>query len=144
MVQYPLRFVVESKGGGGIQKPWVSHVPALPELVCAIPPEFEGPGGGLSPEDLFGLAVANCFAATLRVIAEKSRVAFEHVNVAAELTVDRDGAGRPWMSAMTLKVTMKAGETSHERVLRVLEKTSQSCLVIHSIRTPVTFEFVIS
>ena len=37
-------------------------------LVTTIPSEFEGPGGGYSPEDFYALALLNCFGATFKVI----------------------------------------------------------------------------
>lgn len=144
MIQYPLHFPVAVKGARGVQYAWSSLASiAAPqgELACAIPPEFEGPGGGFSPEDFFALAVANCFAATFQVIAEKSKVTVCGLNIDGTLTVDRDVQGRPCMKSMTLVVHADPGDSDIGRVQRVLEKTSQSCLVVHSIKTDVRFEF---
>ena len=146
MIHYPLLFSVEVRHARGMGHTW-SSIASVPspegELPCAIPPEFEGPGGGFSPEDFFALAVANCFTATFQVIADKSKVEFKEVNIASTLMVDRDSQGRPWMKHVLMTVTVDAGATDHSRLRRVLEKTSQSCIVIHSIKTEVQFEFVI-
>ena len=75
MVKYPMSFKAQAHSPAGIQSPWSSKAEAMPEkpLTLAIPPEFEGPGGGFSPEDLYLLALENCFVATFKVFAEKSR-----------------------------------------------------------------------
>lgn len=144
MIQYPLKFLVSVQGARGAQSRWSSQA-SLPApvgiLACAIPSEFEGPGGGYSPEDFFALAVANCFVATFQVIAEKSKVQVGETRVSGLLTVDRDTNGRPWMKEMSLQVSVDRGESDPARVQRVLEKASQSCLVVHSIKTEVSFQF---
>ena len=146
MIHYPLHFPVQVMRASGTQNQWLSTASvqgAGGELTCAIPPEFEGPGAGFSPEDFFALAVANCFVATFQVIAEKSKVQILSIGAKGLLSVDRDESGRPWMKKMKLEVMVDAGNSDSSRVLRVLEKTSQSCLVIHSIKTEVTFEFIV-
>lgn len=144
MIHYPLSFNVDVSELRGASQTWksrASQTQDLGALECAIPPEFEGPGGGFSPEDFFALAVANCFGATFQVIAHKSSVTFEGASVSARLTVDRDDSGRPWMKHVLLKASVRAGGSNPERIRRVLSKTSQSCLVVHSVKTHVEFEF---
>jgi organic hydroperoxide reductase OsmC/OhrA len=141
MVKYPLAFKATAESTSGVQSIWRASVGLDQEpLTCAIPPEFEGPGGGYSPEDFFVLAAANCFVATFRVIAERSKLEFSQIMVKADLTVDRDPAGRPWMSAVVLNIELK-GAADRERALRLLQKTSESCIVLHSIRSEKRFEF---
>jgi organic hydroperoxide reductase OsmC/OhrA len=144
MIQYPLSFPVKVEAAGGIQNGWTSTASQGSELPCAIPPEFEGPGRGYSPEDYFALAIANCFVATFKVIAEKSKVGFEKIQVNGVLTADRNESGQPFMKSMKLEVQLDAGGGDPERLRRILEKTSQSCLVIHSVKTEVEFVFKIN
>jgi organic hydroperoxide reductase OsmC/OhrA len=106
----------------------------------AIPKEFGGPDSGFSPEDLFALAAANCFIATFKVVAERSRLEFRELQVEALLTVDRGPDGAPWMSDLLLRVRLE-GASDQERGLRLLEKTSKSCLVLNSLKTRVEFSF---
>jgi organic hydroperoxide reductase OsmC/OhrA len=141
MVTYPLHFRARAFGPSGISSTWSTQVEAIPTpLGCAIPPEFEGPGGGYSPEDFFLLAAMNCFVATFRVIAERSKLEYARIDVSAELQVDRDSAGRPWMSALRFQVSLE-GASDRERALRLLQKTSESCIVLHSVRSERQFEF---
>lgn len=139
MIQYPLRFPVSSHAPAGIGTVWSTRVEAG-ELPAAIPPEFGGPGGGYSPEDFYAMAVLNCFAATFKVMAERSKLVYRELDLSGELTVDRDEKGAPWMSRFALRANLR-GVADAERAKRLLEKTSQSCIVLNSIRTEKTFEF---
>jgi organic hydroperoxide reductase OsmC/OhrA len=139
MIQYPLHFQIESAAKEGIQSLWTSTASGQ-SATCAIPPEFEGPGGGFSPEDFFGLAAVNCFVATFKVIAEKSRLSFESIRVSADLKVDRNEKGQPWMAELAFKVQVKPGSADRERLERALQKASGACLVLHSLKTAVNFD----
>jgi uncharacterized OsmC-like protein len=145
MVQYPLKFSVAAEAVSGVDSTWMTRVPAnrpgeFRELGAAIPPEFQGPGGGYSPEDFYALALLNCFMATFRVIASKSQLAFRSVRLNGELIVDRDEKGAPWMKHFYLSAQVE-GAADPERAKRLLEKTSQSCLILNSVKTEKTFEF---
>ena len=146
MIQYPLRFKVSSNANSGIQHPWTStFTPSNEEPVIslvAIPQEFEGPGGGYSPEDFYALALVNCFVATFKVFAEKSNLIFRDLQCEGALIVDRDEKGVPWMSSFLLKGTL-SGSVDHERTRRILDKTTQSCMILNSVKTIKTFEWVI-
>ncbi len=142
MIQYPMQFRVKSTGTSGIQTPWETQAEAFEMKVpLAVPPEFGGPGSGLSPEDLYAFALANCFVATFKVIAEKSKLEFSDLSAEGELTLDRNESGVPWMKAFHLKVSL-TGAKDPERALRLLEKTSQSCMILNSVKTEKTFEFI--
>ena len=92
MIQYPMKFDVSSVADPGITQVWNSeYSPSEGDpvrVVVAVPPEFEGPGGGFSPEDFFALALANCFVATFKVIAEKSKLIFQKLDCKGTLTVE--------------------------------------------------------
>ena len=144
MIQYPLVFKVVSKGNSGVSNPWQTSVPASGggehTLTAAIPPEFSGPGGGYSPEDFYALALINCFVATFKVIAERSKLEYGDLRASGTLTVDRDEKGSPWMSRFLLEVDL-GGAADPERAGRLLEKASQSCLILNSVRTEKEFRF---
>lgn len=142
MIKYPLTFHSASKSGSGITTLWQGAGEGLPSIAMAIPPEFEGPGGGYSPEDLYALALQNCFVATFKVFAEKSRLAFTSISVDAELTVDRNENGRPWMAKVALKI--KVDGAAKESAMRILDKTAQNCLILNSVRTEKTFSFEVT
>jgi organic hydroperoxide reductase OsmC/OhrA len=142
MIHYPLQFSVKVNSSQGIQSVWNAQVPGQDQLKVAIPPEFEGPGGGFSPEDFFILATANCFVATFKVMAEKSKIVFDAIELNGVSTVDRDESGRPWIKALAFDVIVK-GAADRERMDRILQKASQSCIILHSVKSEITFQFTI-
>ena len=138
MIRYPLEF--RYSAAASQDATWSTNAPEGRSATCAVPPEFEGPGGGYSPEDFFGLALLNCFVGTFKVIAEKSRVSFESLAVSGGLTVDRDDQGRPCMTEFRIEARIWGGPLGDEaRLRRIFEKTTQSCIVANSVKTRVTF-----
>lgn len=143
MLKYPMQFKVEAHTSSGIQKNWTTKSESVStELQCSIPPEFEGPGGGYSPEDLYAFALANCFIATFKVFAEKSRLEYDDLKAQLTLEVDRDEKGFPWMARAHLKATIKNPNFA-EKAQSLLEKTSKSCMILNSVKTEKSFEFEI-
>lgn len=140
MVNYPLVFGVEAWAESGMVGVWKASAAEGRQVIVAIPPEFGGPGGGFSPEDLYALALLNCFAATFKVIAERSRLVYSEVRLEGSLTVDRNDSGAPWMKHFELRARL-AGCADGERGLRLLQKTSESCLILNSVRTEKSFHF---
>ena len=140
MIQYPLVFKVKSSARAGISSNWeTSSTSVATAVAMSIPPEFEGPGGGFSPEDIYAFALTNCFIATFKVIAEKSKLEYKSLDAEGLLTVDRNEKGIPWMKAFHLRVVL-GGAVDPERAQRLLEKTSVSCMILNSVQTEKTFE----
>ena len=140
MLNYPMRFEVEGTAGAGITAGWTARAAEGRAVAMAVPPEFGGPGGGFSPEDLYALALLKCFTATFTVIAERSRLVYEAIRLEGVLTVDRDDRGAPWMKKFELRAKL-TGCVDGERGLRLLRKTSESCLILNSVKTEKSFEF---
>ena len=139
MANYPVSFPVHASSSQGIQTTWLAEAADI-TYQNAVPPEFGCPGGGRSPEDFYALALANCFVATFKVIAEYSKLSFENINVQGLLTVDKNEEGKPWMKHFKLKAKV-TGCAEKEKCERVLQKASGNCLVLNSVRTEKEFEF---
>lgn len=142
MIQYPIQFHVSTHAVSGIQSKWSAIDAEKSSISMAIPPEFEGPGGGSSPEDLYALALLNCFAATFKVIAERSKLDFKSLDLEGTLTVDRDERGRPWMARFEMLAKL-ASPSDRERADRLLKKTSENCLIHHSVKTQIDIRYEI-
>ncbi len=141
MLKFPLKFSVTATGPSGISTAWQTRAQSFDhQIPMAIPPEFDGPGTGLSPEDLYAMALQNCFIATFKVFAEKSKLQFETIHLATDLEVDRDENGRPWMARVHMHVILK-GVEQEAAAQRVLDKTSQSCMILNSVKTQKSFQF---
>ena len=93
MVEYPMKFSVQSKSDGNISSPWSVSASGY-STTCNIPPDFSGSGGTFSPEDFFILALANCFVGTFKVYAKASRVEYDSIRVEAEMILDKVDASQ--------------------------------------------------
>lgn len=134
-------FTSFSDATSGTNTVWKTSVSGQ-ELVAAIPKEFNGPGGGYSPEDFYILAVTNCYIATFKVLAQNSKVDFENVRCDSTLTVGPNEKGQPEFKAVHLKVILK-NPTDIEKAKRLLDRTSTACLVANSLKIEKTFEYEI-
>lgn len=144
MKNYPMQFLVNGDSNAGIQSSWRSFTPTIQqELTLSIPPEFDGPGNGYSPEDLYALALQNCFIATFKVFAEKSKLTYEKIEAHSTLTVDRNEKGQPWMHSFHLQILLQ-GVESKESALRTLEKVAKNCMILNSVNTKKSFAFNIT
>jgi len=142
MIQYPLHFPVKSKAKPGIQTTWHTETPFY-SLETAIPVEFEGVGGGFSPEDYFAMALINCYIATFKVVAEKSKLVYASIHAEGKITVSRNEQGAPHISTFHYQVELN-GASDPERAKRLMEKTSQMCLIHQSVKTVITSDFIVS
>jgi len=143
MIKYPLYFHAKSHATHSTQAPWNTYVPHMGSpLTCAIPAEFEGPGQGYSPEDFYLLAASNCFIATFKVFAEKSKLNFKTIEIDSTLTLDRDEHGIPWMAEVKLEINL-IEPSNRDQAVRLLTKTSQSCFVLNSVKSNKIFLFKI-
>ncbi len=139
MTNYPLEFNSQTTSTAGIQSNWKTKSNDR-ESPMAIPPEFSGPGGGFSPEDLFNQALANCFVATFKVYAENSKLSFEDLTVNARLVVDHDETKRPVMKEFFLHAKIKVPSNADKAIL-LAKKASQSGLILNSVKTICHFNF---
>lgn len=142
MQSYPFSFHAQAKSDSGIGTLWNVNS-AGHELTCAIPPEFEGPGGGLSPEDLFAQALTNCFVATFKVYAEKSKLTFGSLEVKSELVVGVGDAGKPVMQSCRLKVNILGCEKP-DRVRTIAQKAFESGFILNSVKTKLDLDVTVS
>ncbi len=138
MIKYPVSFYSTAESPPGVGAPWTVETRETKSL-CAIPLEFEGPGGAHSPEDLFSHALTNCFIGTFKVYAEKSRIKYSNLSVKTELVVDLNEAKKPVMKRCFLHVVVSGCE-SPDRVKTIAEKSLQSGFIINSVKTEVAMD----
>lgn len=107
----------------------------LPTLSTTAPPEFDGPPGHWSPENLLVAAAADCFILTFRGVARASRLEWERLSCEVEGVLDRaDGVNR--FTELTIRPVLTLfDETSRDKAQRCLEKAERACLVTNSLLT---------
>lgn len=135
-------FEVESFGESGISSTWVNRLKEKPckDLEMNIPEEFDGPGGTYSPEDLYALSLMNCYLATFKYIAEKSRLLFKTIRGEAKLIVGKGDQKMLWMEKISINIIL-SGCDNCDRALSLMEKTKSQCMIINSVKTKVEFTF---
>jgi len=134
-----MKFEVKSQTKSGIQTSWSSKAREH-ELTMAIPSEFEGPGSGFSPEDLYAMALVNCFVATFKVVAEKSKLEFSNLDASGILSLDNGADGKLWMAKIEIAVSL-SGVSETQKAVRLLQKASEICMILNSTKTEKVFNF---
>ncbi len=144
MVQYPVLVKSSAQGNADPQETWTSTGGSFGPLEISIPREFDGPNTSYSPEDLFAMALVNCYTATFKVIADKSRLDYEAIEGTCAITIDRDRTDQGTVRIVdaAFKFTLK-GAADEAKAKRLMEQVSRSCILINSIRAKTTFEFAI-
>lgn len=137
----PLSFDAQSQSHPGIQQLWHSKA-SSGELELAVPAEFGGPGGALSPEDLFNHALTSCFVGTFKVYAEKSKLNFEQMTTESRVIVDFGPDKKMVVKEFFLKAQIFRPSDS-ERALLLAKKASESGIILNSLKTQCHFEFLI-
>lgn len=139
MIQYPMEFTSETQATCGMNSLW-STKSKFKESPISIPPEFMGPGGALSPEDLYNQALTNCFIATFKVLAENSKLVFEDLSVESKLIVDLDERKKPVMKEFFLTAFIK-DPSNPDKALLLARKASESGFILNSVKTRCHFDF---
>lgn len=138
MKPLPHRYEVHLTGGP--EGYATSSAEGLPDLRCAAPVDFDGPGDAWSPEQLLLSAVTNCFLFTMRSVATLSKFKFKALELSAEGVLDRQqGVTRFTDIILRPKLTVAPG-TDHTQALRIMEKAEKACLVSASLSTPVRLQ----
>ncbi len=143
MIKYPLHFEVRAKASSGVQTPIEATAEDLPPIAGAIPKEFNGPGGGYSPEDLFSLAVVSCLIATFKVFAEKAQLQYSDISGTAKLTIDRNPQGIPGLQKLDMNFTL-TGVQDQEKAKTLLAESEKYCLVSSVTTIEKTFNYQFS
>ena len=134
----PLLFKAQTESQPGTQQLWQSQSLDL-SLPCAIPPEFKGPGGGLSPEDFFVQAMTNCFLATFKVIAENSKLHYGRIHFDSDLFVDKNDQQKTVMKKCHFKITLTNVEQK-EKANLLIKKAFETGFILNSVKTELSYE----
>lgn len=159
---YPLRFISTTQYSDW---QWIT-VPQI--LSCGflsiadplnmqLPQEFGGPVRGTqpenpsglgsesspyTPEDLFGMALGNCFAATFKVFAQNSKLGYGDLLVRVVYVIDLDERGLPHITEAAFDIHLR-GVSDKVRAERLLQKVSKSCLIINAVQAEKGFTFTV-
>ena len=139
MIEYPLKFTAYANAKPGIKTAWSCSEEKVDPINCSIPPVYNGPGGGYTPEGLFALSILNCMIAVFKDFCEKHNVTFENIDGNIIASMDRDTSINKLMIThveITINVT---GASDKEKVNTLLEMAIKECPISNSIKTGKTF-----
>jgi peroxiredoxin-like protein len=106
----------------------------------SAPPEFGGDPGFWTPEHFLLAAVATCFVATFRAVANASKLDFQGIEVAADGVIEKQSGGFRFTKVSLKPVAIIFAEQERERAQRLLEKAEKLCLVTRSLSCTVVLE----
>ena len=110
-------------------------------IKVAVPPEFGGHEGFVSPEDMFVGSMNACFMTTFLVFAKKSGidlVSYKSNAVGYLEKVD----GKNIFTKIVLKPQIKAN-AGHDEIMAIVEHVKEYSIVLNSMRTDVEIEATI-
>ncbi|MDF1537292.1 MAG: OsmC family protein [Candidatus Thorarchaeota archaeon] len=109
-------------------------VEGKPLIEVATPPEFSGPEGVISPEDLFVAAAASCFMTTFVTFTHKLRFEYKSFSCVAKGTLERVEKGFQF-TKMHIKGTVAVeSEELKKKAERALDLAGKYCLVSNSMK----------
>lgn len=113
--------------------------PVLDQTIeCATPPEFpNGVPNIWSPEHFYAAAINSCFMTTFLAIAENSKVEFENFACSTEIKLELVERKYLITQASVFPKVKLVNPEQKERMLRVIEKTKENCLVTNSMKTEI-------
>jgi len=144
MANFPLNFHVNSKASSGISTTFIAKENHCPDITCAIPTEFNGPGNAYSPEGLFGLSIITCMTAMFKVICEKNGVTFSSLDIDANMTMDFAPQESLLMITEIDIIIKLTGVSDKEKAKVFMEKAIKDCPISHSVKCGKTFKIEIN
>ncbi len=107
-----------------------------PKVQISAPPEFEGPEGIISPEDLFVAAATSCFMTTFITFSKKMRFEFKAFSCEGQGILERVEKGFQFTKLILKgKVTVDSEELV-PKAERAMELAGNYCLVSNSMKCP--------
>jgi organic hydroperoxide reductase OsmC/OhrA len=127
-------FTVTAKTLSGVPVSWETEIESGDRLEVSVPSAFQGPGVGYSPEDLYVLSLLNCWFATFKVIAAKSKFEFETLEGTATITTGKNAEGLLWIPKMHVDLILTSPSDA-DKAQRLLDMASKHCLILNSVNT---------
>ncbi len=107
----------------------------------ATPPEFHGPEGFISPEELFVASAHACCLTTFIAKSKKAGINLMSYESSAEGILEKVD-GQLMFTTIAVKSRIKT-DSDKEEVRKIVKQVEQSALVINSMKTNVIIEAII-
>lgn len=108
-----------------------------PEIEISTPPEFDGPQGYWSPEDMFLASINSCIMTTFLYFVEKFSASFLTYESKIEGEVNLRG-GRLLFTSITVRPQIRISDKAQEQqIAELVQKSEKYCLVSCSVKTEI-------
>ncbi len=119
--------------GSGVARPAHSGT----SFNLAVPPEFQGTGGGTNPEELLTTAVSACYTMTFAIITANRKLPVTNIETKAVGQVEQQGMSFTYKQiTVRPKITVGA-DTTDEQVQQVIDfahKADAYCIITNAVR----------
>ncbi|PIK16424.1 OsmC family protein [Halobacteriovorax sp. JY17] len=105
------------------------------DLIVTPPPEFKGPEGFWTPEDLFSASISSCYILTFKGIAKFKKMDWESIEVKVEAQLEKTDSGYRFTKATIFPRLIICCKSNVDKYLEVLDKVKKTCLVTRSMNT---------
>ncbi|MFW9869317.1 MAG: OsmC family protein [Candidatus Thorarchaeota archaeon] len=109
-------------------------VEGKPKVEVSAPPEFDGPEGIISPEDLFVASAASCFMTTFVSFTKKMRIDFKSFSCEGHGTLERVEKGFQFTKILLKTKVGIESEDLRSKTERALDLSGKYCLVSNSMK----------
>lgn len=114
------------------------HVEGRPQIDVGTPPEFGGPSGVWSPEQLLVASVDSCLMSTFLFFAEKSAIKMHSYKSTTVGRMDKTPDGLRF-TAMDVSITVNVDTNADmAKATRLQSKLEKYCPISSSLHCPVT------
>ncbi len=108
-----------------------------PAITVATPPEFGGPEGIWTPEDLLTSAVESCIMASSLFFLNRGKIAFRSYKSKATGTMEK-GADGLTFSRIAVEVTLELDDPAQAELARkAIVQAEKTCPLSNSLKCPV-------
>ena len=111
-----------------------------PKVEISTPPEFDGPQGIISPEDLFVAAATSCLMTTFVTFTTKMHFDFKAFSCEGHGTLERVDKGFQFTKLLLKTKVEVESEDLKPKAERALELAGKYCLVTNSMKCPTVHE----
>ncbi|TXT57059.1 MAG: hypothetical protein BAJATHORv1_20659 [Candidatus Thorarchaeota archaeon] len=111
-----------------------------PTIEIASPPEFDGPEGIITPEDMFVAAASSCFMTTFVTFSKKMRFEYKSFRCNGIGTLEKVEKGFQFTKLLLKTKVVVESEDLKPKAERALELAGKYCLVSNSMKCPTHHE----
>jgi organic hydroperoxide reductase OsmC/OhrA len=106
-------------------------------------PEFKGDAAAVNPEEAFIASLSTCHMLTFLAIAARKRLVVDGYTDEALGVLERNAAGKYWVSRVTLRPKVVFGGThqpSQEEISALHRSAHENCFVANSVTSAVSID----